>query len=79
LFRFLKELIAIETNPPPGSGDGSADYALVFLHCLRIYLNTSYRTTIDIPKEMTQIAGEIGLNPVDLPALSTLCKVFDRI
>jgi len=35
--------------------------------------------TIDLLKEMPQITGEIGLNAADLPSLSTLCKVFDRI
>ena len=34
----------------------------VSLHCLRIYLDTSYRMTIDLLKEMPRIIGEIGLN-----------------
>src|SRR6056297_2405784 len=57
----------------------TADYALVSLHCLRIYLDTSYRMTIDLLKEMPQITGEIGLSAADLPSPSTLCKAFDRI
>ncbi len=60
-------------------GGGFADCALVSLHCLRIYLNTSYRMTIDLLKEMPQIAEEIGLAEADLPSPSTLCKAFDRI
>ncbi len=63
----------------PQGGGGFADYALVSLHCLRIYLDTSYRMTIDLLKEMPQITGEIGLKAADLPAPSTLCKAFDRI
>jgi IS5 family transposase len=39
----------------------------------------SYRITIDLLKEMSQITGEIGLNAADLSAPSTLCKAFDRI
>jgi len=67
-----------ESAAPQGGG-GFADYALVSLHCLRIYLDTSYRMTIDLLKEMPQIIGEIGLKAADLPAPSTLCKAFDRI
>ena len=51
-------------------GGGFADYALVSLHCLRIYLDTSYRMTIDLLKEMPQIIGEIGLNATDLTSPS---------
>ena len=63
----------------PNGGDGFADCALVSLHCLRIYLDSSYRMTIDLLKEMPQITGEIGLDAADLPAPSTLCKSLDRI
>lgn len=63
----------------PNGGGGFADYALVSLHCLRIYLDTSYRMTINLLKEMPQITGEIGRIKADLPAPSTLCKAFDRI
>ena len=67
-----------ESAAPQGGG-GFADYVLVSLHCLRIYLDTSYRMTIDLLKEMPQITGEIGLGAADLRAPSTLCKAFDRI
>ncbi|SFJ43179.1 hypothetical protein SAMN05443661_1294 [Natronobacterium gregoryi] len=60
-------------------GGGFADYALVSLHCLRIYLGTFYRMTLDLLKEMPQIMGEVGLEAANLPAPSTLCKVFDQI
>ena len=60
-------------------GGGFAEYALVSLHCLRIYLGASYRMTIDLLQEMPQIIEEIGLDAADLPAPSTLCMAFDRI
>ena len=63
----------------PNGGGGFADYALVSLHCLRIYLDTSYRMTIDLLKEMPQITREVGLDAADRPAPSTLCKALDRI
>ncbi|WP_435094995.1 IS5/IS1182 family transposase [Halorubrum sp. N11] len=85
--RFIGEVVPVaqrvtgdggESAAPEGGG-GFADYALVSLHCLRIYLDTSYRMTIDLLKEMPQITGEIGLNAADPPAPSTLCKAFDWI
>ena len=70
--RFTSEIVPISQRV-------TGDYALVSLHCLRIYLNTSYRMTVDLLKEMPQITGEIGLEAADLPAPSTLCKAFDQI
>ncbi|MDL0131518.1 IS5 family transposase [Halobacterium salinarum] len=63
----------------PEGGGGFADYAVVSLHCLRVYLEKSYRETLDLLSEMQHILGEIGLEPVDLPHHSTLVKWFDRI
>ena len=85
--RFIGEVVPVaqrvtgdgDESAAPEGGGGFADYAFVSLHCLRIYLDTSYRMTIDLLKEMPQIIGEIGLNAADLPAPSTLCKAFDRI
>jgi len=84
---FINEVVPIaqvvtgdgDESAAPEGGGGFADYALVSLHCLRIYLDTSYRMTIDLLKEMPQIAGEIGLSAADLPSPFTLCKAFDRI
>ncbi len=67
-----------ESAAPEGGGRFS-DSALISLHCLGIYLDTSYRMTIDLLKEMPQIIREIGLSAADLPSPSTLCKAFDRI
>ena len=84
--RFISEVVPAaqvdtddgDESTAPGGGSGFADYALVSLHCLRTYPDTSYRMTIDILKEMPQIIGEIGLSAADLPSPSTLCKAFDR-
>src|SRR6056297_2713453 len=67
-----------ESAAPQGGG-GFADYAVVSLHCLRIYLEKSYREALDLLSEMPQILGDIGLNAADLPKHSTLVKWFDRI
>jgi len=85
--RFAIEIVPIaqrvtddgDKSAVPGDGGGFADYALVSLHYLPIYLDTSYRMTIDLLKEMPQRTGEIGLSKADLPSPSTLCKAFDRI
>ena len=50
----------------PEGGDGFAYYALVSLHCLRIYLDESYRDTLDLLSEMPHILAEIGLKEGDL-------------
>ena len=66
-----------EVTAPEGGG-GFADFALVSLHCLRIYLDESYRNALDLLSEMPHILAEIGLEEVDLPDHSTLVKAFDR-
>jgi len=83
--RFIGEVVPVaqsvtgdgDESAAPEGGGGFADYAFVSLHCLRIYLDTSYRMTIDLLMEMPQIIGEIGLEAADLPHPSTLCKAFD--
>jgi len=85
--RFIGEVVPVAQRVSGDGGEsaaafrggGFADYALVSLHCLRIYLDTSYRMTIDLLKEMPQIIGEIGLDAADISVPSTLCKAFDRI
>jgi len=85
--RFIAEAVPVaqrvtgdggESTAPDGGGV-FADYALVSIHCLRIYVDTSYRMTVDLLEEMPQITRKIGLSAADLPAPSTLCKLFDRI
>jgi IS5 family transposase len=63
----------------PEGGGSFADYAVVSLHCLRVYLEKSYREALDLLSEMPHILGEIGRFEADLPDHSTLVKWFDRI
>ena len=72
-------LLVADGVAAPQGGGGFADYAVVSLHCLRIYLEKSYREALDLLSEMPQILAEIGLNAADLLAHSTLVKAFDRI
>ena len=67
-----------ESAAPQGGG-GFADYAVVSLHCLRVYLEKSYREALDLLSEMPQILAKIGLNSAELPHHSTLVKAFNRI
>jgi IS5 family transposase len=85
--RFTKNAVRLAQNAVGGRGEvaapeggGSfAEYAVVSLHCLRVYLGKSYREALDLLSEMPQILGEIGLDAADLPDHSTLVKWFDRI
>ncbi|QLH81968.1 IS5 family transposase [Halosimplex pelagicum] len=87
IFRFTERCVSIAQRVTGERGEsaaavrggGFAEYTLVSIHCLRIYLDASYRMTIDLLKEMPQITGEIGLDVADLPHPSTVCKAFDRI
>jgi len=84
--RFTSKAVTLAKNAVGGRGEvaapegggGFADYALVSLHCLRVYLDASYRDALDWLSEMPQILGEIGLEEGDLPDHSTLVKAFDR-
>ena len=85
--RFTKKAVQLAKNAVGGRGEvaapegggGFAEYAVVSLHCLRVYLEKSYRETLDLLSEMPQILGEIGRVEADLPDHSTLVKWFDRI
>ncbi|WP_225333347.1 IS5 family transposase [Halomicrobium urmianum] len=85
--RFTSKVVQLAKNAVGGRGEvaapegggGFAEYAVVSLHCLRVYLEKSYREALDLLSEMPQILGEIGLNAADLPDHSTLVKWFDRI
>ena len=84
--RFTSKAVSLAKNAVGGRGEaaapegggGFADYAVVSLHCLRIYLNESYRNALDLLSEMPRILAEIGLEEGDLPDHSTLVKAFDR-
>jgi len=85
--RFTSKAVTLAKNAVGGRGEvaapegggGFADYAVVSLHCLRIYLEKSYRETLDLLSEMPHILAEIGLEAADLPDHSTLVKAFDRL
>ncbi len=84
--RFTGKVVALAKSAVGGRGEsatlrggGFADYAVVSLHCLRIYLEKSYREALDLLSEMPQILAEIGLLKDDLPDHSTLVKAFDRV
>ena len=85
--RFTSKAVTLAKNAVGGRGEaaapegggGFADYAVVSLHCLRIYLEKSYREALDLLSEMPQILAEIGLEVGDLPHHSTLVKAFDRL
>ncbi|RKS83220.1 IS5 family transposase [Haloarcula quadrata] len=85
--RFTSKVVQLAKNAvgergevaAPEGGGGFAEYAVVSLHCLRVYLQKSYREALDLLSEMPQILGEIGLDAADLPDHSTLVKWFDRI
>jgi IS5 family transposase len=74
--RFIEEVAPVDQrvtgdggeSAAPGGGSGLAGYALVSLHCLRIYFDTSYRMTIDLLKEMPQIIRYI--NTLQRPVIS---------
>ena len=84
--RFTSKAVTLAKNAVGGRGEvaapegggGFADYALVSLHCLRVYLDESYRNALDLLSEMPHILAEIGLEEGDLPHHSTLVKAFDR-
>jgi hypothetical protein len=49
----------------------------IILLCLKVRKNTTYRTLLDELIEMSRIRDAIGFT--EIPAPSTLCKVFDRL
>jgi len=80
--RFMSKAVQLAKNAVGGRGEvaahegggGFADYAVVSLYCLRVYLEKSYREALDLLSEMPHILGEIGLELADLPDHSTLVK-----
>ena len=52
-----------------------ADYAVVSLHGLWVYLEKSYPEALDLPSEILHILAEISLNAADLPDHSTLVSL----
>ncbi len=85
--RFTGNIVTLAKSAVGGRGEsaatlrggGFADYAVVSLYRLRIYLDKSCREALDLLSEMPQILGKIGLEKADLPDHSTLVKAFDRV
>ena len=85
--RLTKELVSLaksysadadETAAPEGGGS-FAEWAMISLHGLRIFLEKSYVMTIDLLETMTPILDVVGLDASNLPNPSTLNKWLDRI
>ena len=85
--RFTEEIVSLaksycddpdEAAAPEGGGS-FAEYAMISLHGLRIFLDETYEMIIDRLEVMPLILDVIGLEPDDLPHPSTLNKWFDRI
>ena len=85
--RFTQRVVTLAKNAASGrgeaaapeGGDGFADYAVVSLYCLRVYVEQSYREALDWLSEMPHILAEIGLEPDELPDHPTLVKWIDRL
>ena len=77
---WIDKRLCDDTEEPlaPEGGGGFPNYVMI-LHCIRIYLGTTYRMTINLLKEMPRITREIGLEPTHLPHYSTLCLAFERL
>jgi IS5 family transposase len=81
--RFTTKVVTLANNAVGGRGEvaapegggGFADYAVVSLHCLRVYLEKSYREALDLLSEMPHILREIGLEPAER---TTLLAVYSR-
>jgi hypothetical protein len=55
-------------------GASFAEYAMISLHGLRIFLDETYKRIIDRLEVMRQILEIVGLEPGDVPRPSTLNK-----
>jgi len=77
----LAKSYSVDADEPaaPESGGRFAEWAMISLHGLRIFLEKSYVMTLDLLETMTQILGVIGIEADDLPHPSTLNKWLDRI
>jgi hypothetical protein len=77
----LAKSYSVDADEPAAlEGSGRfAEWAMISLHGLRIFLEKSYVMTLDLLETMTQILDVIGLDADDLPHPSTLNKWLDRI
>lgn len=84
--RFTEEIVLLaesysddrdEAAAPEGGS--FAEYEIITLHGLRIFLDETYEMLIDRLEVMPPILEIVGLEPDDLPHPSTVNKWFDRI
>ena len=81
LARFTKRCVGLcqkavgsDPDPPVRKGDGGyADWVIVGLHCLREYLDHTYRKLMDVLQEMPTIIEMFGLTASTLPDFTTVC------
>ena len=62
----------------PGEG-GYADWVIVSIHGLRVYLDHPYRRLMDVLSEMPRITRILGLEPSELPDFSTVCARYQQL
>jgi IS5 family transposase len=85
--RFTEEMVSLAKSysddadePAAPEGGGSfAEYAMISLHGLRIFLDETYEMIIDRLEVMQPILDVVGLDTDDLPHPSTLNKWLDKI
>ena len=85
--RFTEEMVSLaksycdnpdETAAPEG-GVSFAEYSVISLHGLQIFLDETYEMIIDRLEVMPPILEIVGPEPDDLPHPSTLNKWLDKI
>ncbi len=64
----------MDETAAPGGGGSFAEYAMISLYGLRIFLDKTYEMTIDRLEVMPPILEIIGLEPDDLSHPSTFNK-----
>jgi IS5 family transposase len=85
--RFTEEMVSLaksysddaDEEPAPQGGGSFTEYAMISLHGLRIFLDETYKMTIDRLEVMPPILDVIGFEPHELPHYTTLNKWHDRI
>ena len=85
--RFTEEMVSLSKSycddpneaAAPEGGGSFAEYAMISIHGLRIFLDETYEMIIDRLEVMPPILEIIGLEPDDLPHRSTLNKWFEMI
>ena len=66
---WIAKRVSDDTDEPaaPEGGGGFPNYVMIPLHCLRIYLDTTYRMTIDLLREIGSAIRNDGNYRLSLP------------